>query len=869
MGEIRVIASTAALPALSAAEEQALAMLEMLIKHGDTLPAAASKLSVMTAEPQLVQNVLLYREALAKHIQKMILKGPVTDPGNVPDPWYTGPGQFDKFWPGLKSQLEADPSWAHTVPSLDETSTQVVGLLADPHSPVIDTRGLVVGYVQSGKTANFTATIAKAADAGYRLFIVLSGVHNSLRRQTQLRLDNQLCTQFPADWLQLTDQERDFGNPVKALPLVAGTQLKLLAVVKKNVSRLTRLRDWLLQAHEHGGLNTCPVLIIDDESDQASVNTSNPELDRTKINQLIVELLGLPRVAYVGYTATPFANVLVNPKEHADLYPRTFIYALPKPNGYFGAEELFGSNASGEASEPHDMVRYVAPDEADLHRVTTKEPFVPTVTSSLGDAIRWFVLATSARRVRTGQIKHSSMLIHTTMRVDPQLQYLPIIREYLKKLAAEWLSGTRSQWANQWDEERALEPADRFGHESLTFADIEPEIGAVLADVVVVADNSSSPERLIYSDDPATVVAVGGNTLSRGLTLEGLVSSFFLRQAGAYDSVLQMGRWFGYRPGYEDLPRIWTTQDLAVDYQFLSGIETDIRREIDKYSGGSTSPSQLAVRIQLHPRMQVTSAAKMRFAVPALSSFSEQRPQTTHFYDDESATINLTQTRLFLKKVLDQGLQPQKRGSDVLLNDVSVESVLEFLAGYQFHERSEMSKGLLNKYIKKQIEHGGLKKWNVGVVSVSKSQHKIDIGLGFDTNLITRSRSKNQSANGTLAIGVLTSPSDKAIDLDEISGDGETFDAVAQKQRNDIGRPLLLLYPIDMDSKAPANSKSRLNLGAKQHLIGVAIVFPVAVEGSDPKNSIQVDLPIPLEEDIDETKYQDIEGDQNDVLGDV
>ena len=223
----------------------------------------------------------------------------------------------------------------------------------------------------------------------------------------------------------LTDENEDFGNPVKALALVAGTDLRLLAVVKKNVSRLTRLRDWLEKADRERGLDACPVLIIDDESDQASPNSAkDPDLNRNKINSLIVELLSLPRVAYIGYTATPFANVLINPKDVEDIYPRNFIYALPKPPSYFGSEELFGIEVSeedeDESTAPHDMIRTVPTEEALLYKVPTKGPFTPVITPSLMEAIRWFVLATAARRVRSGKDQHSSMLIHTTMRVAPQ-----------------------------------------------------------------------------------------------------------------------------------------------------------------------------------------------------------------------------------------------------------------------------------------------------------------------------------------------------------------------------------------------------------------------------------------------------------------
>jgi hypothetical protein len=168
-----------------------------------------------------------------------------------------------------------------------------------------------------------------------------------------MRIDEQLLALQPARWLSLTDDHRDFGNPVRALPLLAQPNLRLIAVVKKNVSRMTRLRDWLREAQRHGGLDTCPVLIIDDEADQASPNASrNPELNRTRINERLVDLLQLPRVAYVGYTATPFANVFINPADTADIYPRSFVYSLPKPAAYFGSRELFGAQVSKTKQTP-------------------------------------------------------------------------------------------------------------------------------------------------------------------------------------------------------------------------------------------------------------------------------------------------------------------------------------------------------------------------------------------------------------------------------------------------------------------------------------------------------------------------------------
>jgi hypothetical protein len=847
-------------------EEKTLKHLTQMIARGVHVDDAVAELRVMLNDNALIDRVLDARAAILEQRRSVLFQKAVFDPEDEGGSWYMGPQLGDKYWPSLKSALESDPSWVEAVPSIDSASESIVGMLGNPMADQIKTRGLVVGYVQSGKTANFTATIAKAADAGYRMFIVLSGVHNSLRRQTQLRLDEQLTDLNPIDWMPLTDEFHDFGNPVRALPLVAG-ELKLIAVVKKNVSRLAKLRTWLEQAYNQGGLERCPVLIIDDEADQASPNAHrDPELDRTRVNQEIVGLLALPRVAYIGYTATPFANVLANPRDKTDIYPRSFIYALPKPEGYFGAEELFGlEDESPEAPVAHDMIRIVEPDEEAVFRPGKGEPFEAQVPKSLGDAIRWFVLATAARRCRTGAQKHSSMLIHTSTRVAHHLEMLPVVREYVSALRTGWASGRRSEWEEQWAAEQNSEPPSLFGHEVMPFADLVETIGAVLAEVRIVADNSQSSERLLYADDPATVIAVGGNTLSRGLTLYGLVSSYFLRAGGSYDSVLQMGRWFGYRPGYEDLPRVWTTQDLANDFRFLSVVEREIRIEIERYRGGISTPRDLAVRILLHPRMSVTAKNKMYFAIRATSSFSEHRPQTTYFNHRDAAVIasNLDATRTLLTALVGE-TSMETVASYELFRAVGVDRVLRFLEHYSFHESSDMANDLVANYVREQNSFGALLHWNVAINSLQGGQKLVDIGVPVSP--ISRSRLRASSDSRTANIGTLMSRQDRLVDLESgltVKDDDHTI----QLARNSSGTPLLVLYPIDANSVPRLGVKGREPLDALDTVIGVAIVFPRSAPGSDDGSRIQVELDSgdSTAEDDEEAPYEDSEGSRDDV----
>lgn len=866
---------------LSAQERALLEQLELLIRQGRSEAEAASTLGViLPGQDELLARVVAFRHQIAEDRRTLAWNNAIFDPEDDDGPWYGGPSSIDVFWPKLRANLEADPSWVEAVPSLDEASTDIVGLLADPHSPAIRTRGLVLGFVQSGKTANFTATIAKAADSGYRLFIVLSGVHNSLRRQTQLRIDEQLVEEFPTRWVGLTDEHRDFGKPVKALPLLSSPDLRLIAVVKKNVSRLTNLRDWLREAQKHGGLDSCPIMIIDDEADQASPNAAkDPELDRTKINQRITELLELPRVAYVGYTATPFANVLVNPADESDIYPRSFMYSLPKPATYFGSRELFGQQVSedeeAESDTAHDMIRIVSTTEAERHATKRLISEGVEVTDELGQAITWFLLATAARRVRSGVVKHSSMLVHTTMRVAPQLAYIDPIRTFVKQLGADVAAGRTDLLRLKWEQEIAKEPASRHGLAPVTFDQLAEELSATIDDVKVLADNGLSTDRLVYSDEPATVIAVGGNTLSRGLTLEGLISSYFLRSSNTYDTLLQMGRWFGYRPGYGDLPRIWTTQDLADDFEFLADVEDALRAEITRYrTMDGATPANLPVRIRLHPKMQATAKVKMNFAVRGEASFSAQRPQTTYFThrDPNVVSANQEAARTLLAGAVTAGVVPDAQDSRTVLRDIPVALVRDFVDGYKFHDDSEVTSELVIKYIDGQAKHGALRQWNVAVMGLKNANNTLPLGLSQDSPLISRSKLARSSTQRRAVIGTLMSKSDRVADLVPAADvRPETPDTELQQIRDEDGRGLLVLYPIDKDSQPKKGAESnRQPLEAVDHLIGVALCFPTAKPGTEPTSTIQVALPELFEDEGDEIDaYQDTEGSQDEVnLGD-
>ena len=368
--------------------------------------------------------------------------------------WYTGPEDGDEFWPRLRRKLESS-SMAAVIDEIDSASTKVVAHLADPHIQNLSKRGLVVGYVQSGKTANYTAVIAKAADAGYRLFIVLSGLHNNLRRQTQVRLSADLGD---VDWAPLTSPEADFGNVINGAAMLSHG-VTALAVVKKNQSRLRSLRDWLRDIPDEIRRRV-PILLLDDEADQATPNSATGREQFTRINQLVRQIWSeIPTGTYVGYTATPFANIFMDPNDEEELYPADFIIDLPRPDAYFGAERVFGREPLDDADSPDpglDMVRDIPDDEAvALRPPTTREgraSYSPELPQSLIDAVVWFVVATAIRRAR-GQAAHSSMLVHTTHYIQPHFAMKSRIGKLLRALRADWGAGDRSVFLGSYESE--------------------------------------------------------------------------------------------------------------------------------------------------------------------------------------------------------------------------------------------------------------------------------------------------------------------------------------------------------------------------------------------------------------------------------
>lgn len=836
------------------------------MNQGGTEAAAATFIQGGMADEDTVAQLVA---RFNTNVGKVMTGGPVIKPKHEAS-WYQGALDSDPCWGQFQKRLVVK-GLDTLVPSLNTSTDTIVRLTPDPSGEARPARGLVVGFIQSGKTTNFTAVAAKLADRSYKMVIVLAGIHNALRQQTQQRLMDDLVGGTPGRWFPITGVESDFdltkisdsaiSGPARhdAVAYLTTPGKTSLLVVKKNAVILRKLKKWLEKPTAQNALKTAQVLVIDDEADQASVESGT-------INPLIRDLLGLmPRSTYIGYTATPFANVFIDPTDASDLYPRDFIYPLPTPKGYFGPEMLFGRDVPGldnENIDGYDMIRTI-PDEDEFKlRPTSKKDvdgFVPVMTAELRAAIRWFVVATAARRNR-GDQGDSSMLIHTSFQTQVHEAYRPVIAAELgalKEAVADRTSHVQvvDELRTQWADETARVPASDWQREPLPFEQVLATMSSVIDDTRVIVDNYRSEDRLHYEAGvPNTVIAIGGNTLSRGITLSGLVSSVFIRPTNTYDTLLQMGRWFGFRIGYEELPRIWMTKSLRHAFRHLALVEHEMRQDMEVYELQGIDPMQAAVKIRTHPTLRVT--AKMGAATPQRISYAGARLQTRFFlrYDEDWLRTNWNAADRLLSQVQRRVNPVDLANGGKLFKGVSVSSVRAFLEDFQIlPDQSDMDTDMITKYIDQQnaLDEPQLTKWNVALMS--GTGNKCSIG-GNDLKSLIRAPYKDGGA--VADIKTLMSKEDLVIDLEDISTAEARKMSEAQLKLKRIereethSRGLLVLYPIDPNGKPSSESsrKVREEMGAVHGLVGLALVFPKTTYSESERDTVQsthisVDLP--------------------------
>jgi hypothetical protein len=667
-------------------------------------------------------------------------------------------------WSRHEACLQAQPKWKpYQIASVAEESLRIISKTTPLQHENFQCRGLVVGYVQSGKTANFTAVAARAADVGYRLVIVLSGIHDSLRNQTQRRLNRELVD-VGVDWVSLTDETADFHEPPVADGFAStGT---VLIVAKKITPILKRINEWLRKLE--GRLVDIPVLLIDDEADQASINTRgnrrDPSVDEdcapdedtapSLTNALIRDILRkIPRATYIAYTATPFANILIDPDasdSHVgeDLFPKDFVIQLPRPHGYTGTEELFGVSAKGR-----NVLRTV--DDADVKALKPKqrkksEALVAhgslDLPQSLCDALLTFALVGAIRLLRGQTNRSHTMLVHVSQLQRDQLRIGSAIEEQI-----------RAWFKHEKAEPGVLQRMIRSALVSLGPVELPGPEDAVIGEAVtnlarleVVVLNSTTGGELEYDDKPGRqLVAVGGNRLSRGLTLEGLTIAYFLRTTTLADALLQMARWYGFRTGYDDLIRIWTTDGIAQWFVELALVEESLRDSITALNKAGRRPDEMAIRMRAHSVLLLTSKNKSKMLAQDARSWSGENPQTILFplHDGTALARNLELTSALLR----QHPATQDAHGGAIVHDVPVEDVALFLRRYEGHPNSVAFQGAeIADWLMERAAAGELVTWTVFVANPRRDRQVLLGGRPF--GLVQRSLQASES------IGVLIDP---------------------------------------------------------------------------------------------------------------
>lgn len=837
-----------------------------------------------------------------------------------------------RYWQRLQRHLERSMP-VRVVEALDHSTDGILEQLEDPaRDGPWDRRGLVVGHVQSGKTSSYSALICKAADAGYKIIVVLAGMHNNLRSQTQIRLEEAFLgyetspNRDPAGPLGVFFEDRDPSihpncattreesgdfNAAAARRSVSPEQRPWLFVVKKNKSVLTRLLKWMRSSHVSHATDPAtgrriatnlPLLVIDDEADNASVDTGDqeyidgvpdPEHEPKAINSLIRQILTtFDKSAYVGYTATPFANVFIHRRnkttdEGEDLFPRSFIRNLAAPSNYVGPARVFGRQGpEGERVDGLPLVieikDHVNAEGGGWMPAGHKKEHVPThdgvetLPPSLREAIHSFVLACAARACRGQKAKHASMLIHVTRLTRVQIEVRRQVEEFVKRMAQRvtrkidheaLIADLRALWERDFVPKAAL-VAERMTEADKptplpTWAEIEAVLADAVTDIQVKTINGSAKDVLDYVERETTglkVIAIGGDKLARGLTLEGLTTSYFVRTTKMYDTLMQMGRWFGYRPGYLDLCRLYTTSDLIRSFEMIADAAQELRDEFDAMVAVGGTPDKYGFKVASHPSLLVTSPMKMRTARTVKLSYSGSMVQTSVLRNDKPALEhNLgAATQLLVElgppsQSRSQLTQQRPETSDKwpnshLWRDVSSELVIGFLRSYQAPASAERANGpVMAEFISEMNATGELRLWTVALLAEGRPDkaHAFPHGINVST-MPWRSEKKNAPARYNL--GVLTDPADEGVDvgLEEwsaaLASTVETWKRTGAKVKADEpvvpsgrslrdlrtvanagggSRGLLLLYPL-----APRDLSGTIPEGWGEPIIGFAASFP-------------------------------------------
>ncbi|MFG1673084.1 Z1 domain-containing protein [Micromonospora sp. NPDC049282] len=778
-------------------------------------------------------------------------------------------------WLNFKQWMLNDGRPPRVIDKMDDLTDEILDFAGDPTAAgPWARRGLVIGEVQSGKTSTYLALFNKAVDAGYRLIIVLAGNTESLRQQTQERVDEGLIGRdtslsvarpgIPAQTRYIgvgaldsrlanaqgmTTVIQDFRtSSLAASNITVGTDSAepYVFVVKKNKAVLETLTEWLGRQRKVGGKLTLPLLLLDDESDYASVNTREDH-NPTTINSGIRGILDLfSRSSYVAFTATPFANIFIDHEVENDLFPRHYIYGLESPSNYVGSQATFGS-----LEEPSGAMLVELGDAEEFTPLGHRAHWnIGEVPESLREAIRTFFVANAVRDLR-GQRAPRSMLVNVSRFKRVQSQVFDAVQDEVSTLRNE-IEAHAAQY-RMGHPNRTLDIVKetferRYPDITETWEEVLDVLAAAAADIRVQLFNSDKDRVLGEEDEhwdrPQRMIAVGGDVLSRGLTLQGLTVSYFYRRVVASDTLMQMARWFGYRDGYKDICRVWIDKASASDYRHVADSVEELRRDLRLMLRQKLTPEDFGIAVKKHPgALLITAKNKMKAA--------ETRSKTISLAGKRIETTKLSPE----KKVISDNWSAFQRLGDAIAASTAARNVTgrwprwsgvpkrviaDFLSQYQAHPSDAIFSASALSSFARHATAPEFQTWDVVVVNGSREQVPEEFaGVKFypPRRTIDRGADKELRVSGTSSrlagptdVRVLLSNDDVEAAVADAGTDGKGKNPPETVFYSRLRRPAMLLYPL-----LPQHDK--LPQGVDIDKIIVAVKLAIPGRAGDPKDS--------------------------------
>lgn len=823
---------------------------EEVEQAADGVIAAAMKIYKETLERQYVIDVIVADRKIYQPVSSMIQDD---DEGANWLSEFRASGQCSfRLWTDYKRYLTLP---APAIVEIDRSTDYILNKLANPKMSGNWYRaGLVVGHVQSGKTGNFVGLANKAMDCGYKIILVLTGMYNDLRSQTQCRIDKgvigRVTNPDAQDYrknigvgaflnhpniINLTSSKLkgDFGSQKTDIGGVLSSADPTIMVCKKNSSILTNI---LRLFSQHGVIaddgypiivNTS-LLIIDDEADSASINTEYNRGDISKINSKIRAILSLfEKRCYVGYTATPYANIFIDPdpvimsdyieedgKRYRlckdDLFPKNFIINLSAPSNYIGPNVLFGIPTVYDDLEksPLPIIEYIKEDDyLEDYNKGKKKKILKSLPATLIEATKLFFVSTALRRARGQKTSHSSMLIN----VSQYIRKMDDIAKLMQVLVSELCDRIEALNDNK-SLENELEDLynNKIKVSNKKISEEYPEWVSLLRmkdwqevrnELPIVAAKVRNEVRVIHSstdddielnttrldydkyenrphefDNGLYVIVIGGNTMARGITLEGLVVSYFFRTSNTFDTLMQMGRWFGYRDGYIDACRLYLDKETETNFRCIAVATQKMRDDFDDMRYRGIKPRDYGLKVMRFPGvLEATSRNKFGATVKGRLSLNKTTLQAYKIRrDSEINAQNMQYVIDFLGK-LGHSNHKMRFGvpSHHYFWKCTGNDIIDFIDKFRI-ATEQMPASLLKAYISRQIGKGNLIEWTVVLANVQKKGevvHSREFVTSAETIKVGPAvRGNNDSSNSEFYVAnnaAISGPVYESLDLDD------------------------------------------------------------------------------------------------------